>query len=264
MPVDALAWLLRKGGVNVPQNPLGGSDWAKQQGLMADVPQGAPKMAGEALGLLAPMAGTNQGVNALATALRQGGENMANPAMLNKQAGAVLMQGNIPPKELLGQRVTGFNKLPKDDRYDSMGNLYVDMQKRITPLANGNFLAQQNPVWGSKEKPLFLVSDNLDEAYEKILQKSDKSLKAVNAAEKAKFDKSVAGMLEKEYGKDVFSYANSNRSASRYITHNPSGQKIRISDHDLPLGYASADLDIPISASNENIVKMIKNFLEGN
>lgn len=71
MPVDALAWLLRRGRVQVPQNPVGGSDWAKQQGLMADVPAGAPKMAGEALGLLAPMAGTKQGQQALMKRLRQ-------------------------------------------------------------------------------------------------------------------------------------------------------------------------------------------------
>lgn len=105
MPVDALAWLLRKGGAQVPQTPVGGSDWAKQQGLMADVPPGAPKMAGEALGLLAPMAGTKQGVNALATALRQGGENLAKPAMLNKQMGAVLMQGKVPSLDEFSQMV---------------------------------------------------------------------------------------------------------------------------------------------------------------
>jgi hypothetical protein len=70
MPVDALAWLLRRGRVNVPQNPVGGSDWAKQQGLMADVPAGAPKMAGEALGLLAPLMGTKQGTEAILQILR--------------------------------------------------------------------------------------------------------------------------------------------------------------------------------------------------
>lgn len=115
MPVDALAWLLRKGGAQVPQNPLGGSDWAKQQGMMADVPQGAPKTAGEALGLLAPMAGTKQGVNALATALRQGGENLSNPAMLNKQAGMALADMNRPGRytgEPIVNASSPFDSLP--------------------------------------------------------------------------------------------------------------------------------------------------------
>lgn len=33
MPVDVIAWLLRKGGVNVPSNPVGGSDWLAEKGL---------------------------------------------------------------------------------------------------------------------------------------------------------------------------------------------------------------------------------------
>lgn len=32
-PVDGLAWLLRKAGVPVPQNPLLGSDWMAEKGL---------------------------------------------------------------------------------------------------------------------------------------------------------------------------------------------------------------------------------------
>jgi len=89
VPVDALAWLLRKGGLNIPQNPIGGSDWAAQQGLTRQVPQGAPKVAGEAFGLLAPMAATKQGASKIAGGLLDMGENLAKPAMLNKQAGVV-------------------------------------------------------------------------------------------------------------------------------------------------------------------------------
>jgi hypothetical protein len=69
-PVDAIAWLLRKGRVPVPQNPIGGSEWATQQGLMADVPEGMPKMAGETLGLIAPMAGTDAASKKIAMLLR--------------------------------------------------------------------------------------------------------------------------------------------------------------------------------------------------
>lgn len=70
MPIDALAWLLRRSRVPVPENPVGGSDWAKQMGLMEDVPQGAPKIAGETLGLLAPMLGTEKGKQAILQMLR--------------------------------------------------------------------------------------------------------------------------------------------------------------------------------------------------
>jgi hypothetical protein len=89
-PVDAIAWLLRKGRIPVPQNPIGGSEWAAQQGLMADVPDGLPKAAGETLGLLAPMAGTKEASAKIAQGLRQMGANAALPNTLNKQAGMAL------------------------------------------------------------------------------------------------------------------------------------------------------------------------------
>ena len=95
-PVDALAWLLRRGGLNI-QNPMGGSDWAAQQGLTQPVPEGMPKMAGETLGLLAPMAGTKEASAKIAQGLRQMGANAAAPAMLNKQAGMIRTPlGQIP------------------------------------------------------------------------------------------------------------------------------------------------------------------------
>ena len=69
IPVDALAWALRKAGVPVG-TPVGGSDWARQQGLTREVRAGAPKLAGEALGLIAPLAGTQQGKQAIIELLR--------------------------------------------------------------------------------------------------------------------------------------------------------------------------------------------------
>lgn len=71
IPVDVLSMLLRRARIPVPDNALGGSEWAKQIGLMAEVPEGMPKAAGETLGLLAPVAGTQQGTQALMQMLRK-------------------------------------------------------------------------------------------------------------------------------------------------------------------------------------------------
>ena len=49
VPVDALAWLLRKGGVNVP-NPVGGSDWMAQQGLTVEPKNRLSGLLGEGFG----------------------------------------------------------------------------------------------------------------------------------------------------------------------------------------------------------------------
>jgi hypothetical protein len=53
-PVDAIAWALRKAGLNVNQ-PVGGEEWMAAQGLTAPVKEGVPKMAGEAIGGVLPL-----------------------------------------------------------------------------------------------------------------------------------------------------------------------------------------------------------------
>jgi hypothetical protein len=69
MPVDAMAWILRKAGVPIPDNPVMGGDWMRQNGLTAAVQPGPSAMAGETLGLLAPIAATKQGAAAVAKGL---------------------------------------------------------------------------------------------------------------------------------------------------------------------------------------------------
>lgn len=54
-PVDAIAWALRKAGLDV-DTPVGGEEWMAANGLTAPVQQGIPKMAGEIMGGVAPLA----------------------------------------------------------------------------------------------------------------------------------------------------------------------------------------------------------------
>ena len=49
VPVDALAWLLRKGGLPI-NNPVGGSDWMAQQGLTAEPKNKLAGLLGEGFG----------------------------------------------------------------------------------------------------------------------------------------------------------------------------------------------------------------------
>ena len=70
VPVDMIASLLRRARIPVPENALGGSEWAKQAGLVEDVPDGLPKAAGETLGLVMPMAGTPESAKKIAMLLR--------------------------------------------------------------------------------------------------------------------------------------------------------------------------------------------------
>jgi len=56
-PVDALAWLLRKTGLPIPQNPMGGSEWMAEKGLTAAPNNRLAGLLGEGAGLSAPIVG---------------------------------------------------------------------------------------------------------------------------------------------------------------------------------------------------------------
>lgn len=92
-PVDLLGFGLNKLGVPVGDAPIGGSEWMKQKGLRRDVQQGIPKVLGETAGLLGPALAT-QFAPQIAKGLLAGADNLAAPATLNKQTGAIVWHGS--------------------------------------------------------------------------------------------------------------------------------------------------------------------------
>lgn len=68
-PVDMLAWGLRKAGLPIPSDPVGGAEWMRRHGLMRDVAPSASSVAGETLGLLAPF-GAVSGAGKVSSAVR--------------------------------------------------------------------------------------------------------------------------------------------------------------------------------------------------
>jgi len=91
-PVDAIAWALRKAGVPVGDAPMGGSDWMRQHGLTAEAP-GASGLIGESVGGVAPIVASAKAAQ-IAKGLLQAGENLAAPATMNPQAGAIVFHGS--------------------------------------------------------------------------------------------------------------------------------------------------------------------------
>lgn len=87
-PVDGLAWLLRKAGVNVGDAPMGGSDWMRAKGLTAEPRNRLAGILGESLGGVAPMLAAARAPQ-IANGLLKMGENAMVPQALSKQAGAV-------------------------------------------------------------------------------------------------------------------------------------------------------------------------------
>jgi hypothetical protein len=64
MPMDAIAWALRKAGVPV-EKPMFGSDWMKEKGVTPPVKEGASKVIGDTIGMISPMGFTKQGAQAM-------------------------------------------------------------------------------------------------------------------------------------------------------------------------------------------------------
>lgn len=92
-PVDLLALALRKLGIEVPDNAVGSSQWMQERGLTRPVNQSAASLAGETAGLLAPI-GVAAKAPEIARGLLKGAENLASPATLNPQTGAVVWHGS--------------------------------------------------------------------------------------------------------------------------------------------------------------------------
>jgi hypothetical protein len=94
-PVDMLAWLLRKGGVPVPENAVGGSRWMAEKGLTAKPKNALAGLAGEAFGLSAPIAVAAKAPQ-IANALIRADEAM-QPAVANAIEQYMVKQGLIQP-----------------------------------------------------------------------------------------------------------------------------------------------------------------------
>ena len=97
-PIDLIAAGLRKVGVPIPDAPLGGSQWMENMGLTVPVEDGIPKLAGETLGMIVPMAATAKAPQ-IAAAANKGQENLAAPRTLNTpgyggQRGAIVWHGS--------------------------------------------------------------------------------------------------------------------------------------------------------------------------
>lgn len=85
-PVDGINWLLKKAGVPVSDKPVGGSDWLKDKGLMAEPKNPLAGYIGEAVGGVAPML-TGAYAPQIAKGINQMAANAATPAVLRKESG---------------------------------------------------------------------------------------------------------------------------------------------------------------------------------
>lgn len=173
-----------------------------------------------------------------------------------------LKSSGFAPKNLTQDVVLGLDNLPKNPMYDAAGNLFDDMQGRVSLLSSGDYLGRYEPRWGSASKPFYAVGDDPIELGKYLLKRNAKSDKIIKSVATKKAEKSFLGMLKNNLGAtdDQFDFGKSTQSRSQYITHKPTNTKIRISDHDLPLSYEQPDLDLRSWMTDEEKLQKVLDY----
>ncbi len=220
-PVDLIALALRKAGIPVPE-PVGGSQWMTEQGLTRDVPQGAPKLAGETLGFLAPLASTKEGAAAIARGLNQMAANAAAPRAMNPQTGAIVWHGSPHKFDKFDS-----SKIGTGEGAQAYGHgLYL-----ADSPATAQFYATKGAAGGAMPTPPkptdFMVGN------ERFFKEGDKLLKQVgNSLVKIPVDKTGYGRALRT-AQDNFDAANA--AGNMYKVDLPDEQIARMLDWDKPL-----------------------------
>ena len=160
-PIDAMAWLLRKGGLPIPQNPVGGSDWMAQRGLTAEPQNRLAGLLGEGFGGVAPIVAAAKAPQ-IAGGLLKMGENAAAPSQLNKQAGVIdidALKSQFPDVDFsLSQRgnQAALSKVvvPESQRGKGMGTDFMNSLSKAADSDGTQLALSPSGDFGGNKKQL--------------------------------------------------------------------------------------------------------------
>ena len=110
-PVDGIAWLLRKAGVPVPPNPMGGSDWMAEKGLTQQPQNRTAGLLGEFAGMAGPMVAA-----AKAPQIAKGLLSLDDKAM---DMGRVAIESHMVKNGLIQPATVWHGSPHKFDKFDS-------------------------------------------------------------------------------------------------------------------------------------------------
>lgn len=89
-PVDMISWALRKSGVPLPANPVGGSNWMGERGLTQEPKNRLAGLIGEGVGMALPGVVASRAPE-IAGGMIRGVENIMKPRTQPKELGGVLV-----------------------------------------------------------------------------------------------------------------------------------------------------------------------------
>ena len=143
VPVDGLAWLLRKAGVPMPSNPMGGSDWMTQRGLTPQPQNRLAGLWGEAVGMSGPMVAAAKAAR-LARGLLNSAPTATNTVAKNYQSSR--LTGKISDPQPVPQR-SFFDDYPQAGIKQPDGTR-LTLSIDGAPLSNSATIAGRNTVGG--------------------------------------------------------------------------------------------------------------------
>jgi hypothetical protein len=198
------------------------------------------------------------------------GENKAAFDKANMQQKGLLSRNPKPEfinvgKNYVASREYG-GDIPNHELITPFPNKSVGMVKSnpnmvVRTTKSGEYELHHMPQWGGLGKEFIGKHTDLTRLITSGIERFERSVKGQELNKERKEKNSLFGMLNKEYG-DSFSQARSTQSVSKYITHDPSGTKIRISDHSLPIHYEQPDVDLRIHQTPKEQFEIIKKYLE--
>jgi hypothetical protein len=256
-PVDGIAWLLRKAGLDVGQ-PVGGSDWMAAKGLTVQPRNPNAGLLGESLGGILPIVAAAKGPQ-IARGLLSAGENLATPVAAGPvaaQRGAVVWHGSphlFPPtaKNPLGE--FDASKIGTGEGAQDYGHgLYLadvpDVAKEYSKL---------NPAGGAIPAPERYINGQMV-ATGTPEYKAASLLESMTLPQSRKLAKSWVDNPsphdDVEYYKKVFETLNSIPSKSSVKQKAPSGNMYKV---DLPDEHIAKmlDWDKPLSQQSPGVQK---------
>lgn len=284
-PVDLATMVMRPFGYNVPeQQVVGGSEWIGKKledvGLVSSAraplqefitsmaiptPSGLAK--GAALGGAALVGAVKSG-GKVADAISTPVEKTINMTLQKPSkiiAWTPKKNESFDVDEIISpfRNKEEFSRMIPEQLSKTQGMFFPDVagSAQLYPTKNGDFLASFTPSWGSSMKPFNARGNDAQELINYVTSRAEKQAKLKSAASKRQFEKTLPGKLQKETGQE-FTEFSSARSESKYLIHEPTGIKIRISGHDLPGHYEPSDLDLPNWIGLEDQANFIKQFLQ--